>query len=97
MAFDPGAISSNLAAAVGDEPTLIAELKLAFAESAERVLASLQAAEDRESWVAAASRLKGLTASFGAVKLMALADQALAAGRPDPAVLRKIRAAVRRL
>lgn len=97
MAFDPGAISSNLAAAVGDEPMLIAELKLAFAESAERILAALQGAEDRDSWTAAASRLKGLTASFGAVSLMALAEQALAAGRPDPVVLRKIRNAIRRL
>lgn len=97
MAFDPGAISSNLAAAVGDEPTLIAELKLAFTESAERILASLQTAEDRESWNAAAARLKGLSASFGAVKLMALAEQAQAAGRPDPVTLRKIRHAVRRL
>ena len=69
MAFDPGAISSNLSAAVGDEPTLIAELKLAFAESAERTLRALEVAGDRESWIAAALRLKGLTASFGAVRL----------------------------
>jgi hypothetical protein len=97
MAFDPGAISSNLAAAVGDDASLIAELKFAFAESAERVLVSLEAAEDRNSWVAAASRLKGLTASFGAVKLMTLAEQAVAAGRPDMPLLRKIRTAIRRL
>lgn len=97
MAFDPGAISSNLAAAVGDEPALIAELKFAFAESARRVLLSLAAAEDRASWTAAASRLKGLTASFGAVRLMALAEQAMAVGRPDPALLKKIRRAVARL
>ena len=97
MAFDPGAISSNLSAAVGDEPALIAELKLAFAESSHRVVASLSAAETREPWIAAASRLKGLAASFGAVRLMALAEQALAAGRPDPALLKKIRRAIARL
>ena len=97
MAFDPGAISSNLAAAVGDDASLIAELKLAFTESAERVLVALEAAEERESWIVAASRLKGLTASFGAVKLMALADQAIEAGRPDMPLLRKIRTAIRRL
>lgn len=33
MAFDPGAISSTLAAAVGDEPALVAELRVAFVES----------------------------------------------------------------
>ncbi|HEX8418586.1 MAG TPA: Hpt domain-containing protein, partial [Sphingomonas sp.] len=36
MAYDPGAIDATLAAAVGDEPGLIAELRLAFVESAER-------------------------------------------------------------
>ena len=97
MAFDPGAISSTLAAAVGDEPALIAELRAAFTESAERVVVLLETATDEEAWTAAASRLKGLAASFGAVRLMALAEQAIAAGTRDPALLRKIRRAVERL
>lgn len=97
MAFDPGAISSNLSAAVGDDPALIAELRRAFAESADRALAALAMAQDRESWITAASRLKGLAASFGAIRLVALAEQAVAAGRPDPALLKKVRQAVRRL
>ena len=97
MAFDPGAISSTLAAAVGDEPELIAELRLAFAESAERVVAMLDTAADGDAWTAAASRLKGLAASFGAVRLMALADQAIAAGERDIPLLRKIRRTIERL
>lgn len=97
MAFDPGAISSTLAAAVGDEPALIAELRQAFGESAGRVVALLEAAEGEEAWVAAASRLKGLAASFGAVRLMALAEHAIAAGKRDAALLRKIRRALERL
>lgn len=97
MAFDPGAISSTLAAAVGDEPALIAELKLAFAESVERAVAALTVAEESDAWVVAASRLKGLAASFGAVRLMALAEQAIARGHPDPVLLRKIKSTVQRL
>ena len=96
MAYDPGAIDAALAAAVGDEPGLIAELRLAFTESAERALAAMDAAQTREEWRDAASRLKGLAASFGAVRLMALASQA-ADGAWDTAVLGKLRRSVMRL
>ncbi|MCP3733353.1 Hpt domain-containing protein [Sphingomonas sp. RP10(2022)] len=96
MAYDPGAIDAALAAAVGDEPGLIAELRLAFVESAERALASLETATTRDDWREAASRLKGLAASFGAVRLMALAGQAADSPR-DPATLAKLRRSVARL
>jgi histidine phosphotransfer protein HptB len=96
MAYDPGAIDATLAAAVGDEPGLIAELRMAFVESAERVLALMKAAEDAAAWRAAALRLKGLSASFGAVRLMALASRAEA--KPlDSAVLAQIGRAISRL
>ena len=85
-----------LAAAVGDEPGLIAELRLAFTESAERALAAMDAATTRDQWRDAASRLKGLAASFGAVRLMALAAQA-ADGARDTAILGKLRRSVMRL
>jgi hypothetical protein len=42
----------------------------------------------------AASRLKSLAASFGAVGLMALADEALEGAPGDPVVLRKIAVAL---
>lgn len=97
MTFDPGAISSTLAAAVGDEPALIAELKVAFVDSAQRILVALAAAPDEAGWLAAASRLKGLSASFGAVRLMTLAEQAERAGGPDAALLRKLTRTIARL
>ena len=97
MAYDPGAIDATLAAAVGDEPALIAELRLAFSESVERSLALLEQADDAEAWRAAAWRLKGLAASFGAVRLMALATQA-AEGEPlDKTAVAKLRRAAVRL
>ena len=57
MAFDPGAIDATLAAAVGDDPTLIAELRIAFVESAERAAAAMAHADGREAWQDAAARL----------------------------------------
>ena len=97
MAYDPGAIDATLAAAVGDEPGLIAELRLAFVESAERAYTLMAEAETTESWKAAAWRLKGLAASFGAVRLMALASEAANGQAHDGAVLRKLHRALERL
>lgn len=97
MAYDPGAIDATLAAAVGDEPLLIAELREAFLDSVKRGLAGLEQAHGSDAWTAAAWRLKGLAASFGAVRLMALATEAAAAVPQDPALLRRLRRAVERL
>ena len=97
MAYDPGAIDAALAAAVGDEPALIAELRGAFIESVQRGVEGLEAAQDHDSWQAAAFRLKGLAASFGAVRLMALAIEASDASACDQEVLRRIKRAVERL
>ena len=97
MANDPGAIEATLAAAVGDDPALIAELRVAFVDSAERALAAMSAADDDEAWTAAAWRLKGLAASFGAVRLMALATEAATLGRRDDVALGKLRRIVSRL
>lgn len=96
MAYDPGAIDAALAAAVGDEPALIAELRGAFVDSAQRALNLLEAADTLEGWQEAAARLKGLAASFGAVRLMAMAGQA-AAGPRDAALLGKLKRSVARL
>lgn len=97
MAYDPGAIDAALAAAVGDEPVLIAELRLAFQESAERALAALETATDEEAWRAAAWRLKGLAASFGALRLMEAAQVAADADREDPATLCRLRRQLERV
>ena len=97
MAYDPGAIDSTLAAAVGDEPGLIAELRAAFMDSARAGLTALEAARDAEAWRDAAWRLKGLAASFGAVRLMALATEAGQAAPGDAAMLHKLKRLVSRL
>ena len=93
MAFDPGAIDATLAAAVGDDPGLIAELRLALIDSAERAVAAMATGA---GWSAAAWRLHGLAASFGAVRLMALAGEA-AGGEPDAVLLARLQRAVARL
>jgi len=97
MAYDPGAIDATLAAAVGDEPGLIAELRGAFLSSAQVGVTALTRAETPAAWVDAALRLKGLAASFGAVRLMALAGAAAGAPVGDAESLRKVRRAVERL
>jgi histidine phosphotransfer protein HptB len=97
MAYDPGAIDAALAAAVGDEPGLIAELREVFIDSVQRALIALEAAEIAEDWRAAAWRLKGLAASFGAVRLMALATEAAAGMTGDAVMLRKLKRAAARL
>lgn len=96
MAYDPGAIDATLAAAVGDEPGLIAELRAAFVDSAEKAIEAIQAAESEDAWRLAAARLKGLAASFGAVRLMSLASEAANAPGNDD-VVRTLRRAVARL
>jgi HPt (histidine-containing phosphotransfer) domain-containing protein len=96
MAYDPGAIDATLAAAVGDEPGLIAELRMAFVESAERALTALGAATTDDDWSRATLRLKGLAASFGAVRLMTLAIDAERTPR-DAATLAKLKRAIARL
>ncbi|MBB5713961.1 Hpt domain-containing protein [Sphingomonas aerophila] len=97
MAYDPGAIDAALAAAVGDEPGLIAELRLAFTDGASRALTAMEAAQDEAAWTAAAARLRGLAASFGAVRLMALAAQAGEGAPRDPEALLRLRRAIARL
>ncbi|MBP2275630.1 MULTISPECIES: hypothetical protein [Sphingomonas] len=97
MAYDPGAIDATLAAAVGDEPALIAELRGAFLESVERGLSALETAQGDEAWRAAAWRMRGLAASFGAIRLMAIATEAAEAMAHDPALMRRLRRAVERL
>lgn len=97
MAYDPGQIDAALAAAVGDEPGLIAELRFAFLESAEAHVASIEMAQDGEAWRGAAFRLRGLAASFGAVRLMALASEAADARFGDSEMVRRLQRAIARL
>jgi HPt (histidine-containing phosphotransfer) domain-containing protein len=94
MVYDPGALNASLAAAVGSDPGLMAELREAFLESASRQAELMSRSRCDANWQIAASRLKSLAASFGAVGLGALADEALDGAPGDPVVLRKLRAAI---
>ncbi|HEY0447134.1 MAG TPA: Hpt domain-containing protein [Allosphingosinicella sp.] len=94
MVYDPGALNASLAAAVGSDGDLMAELRNAFIESAARQHDLMGRARCDANWEVAASRLKSLAASFGARGMMELADEALAGAPGDPVVLRKVRAAI---
>lgn len=94
MSYDPGALHAALAAAVGEDSALIADLRVAFMESAARQIDLLGRARCDANWELAAWRLKGLAASFGLTALMALADEAAQAAPGDPTVIRRLRAAL---
>ena len=89
MSFEQ-ALSTTLAAAVGDDHALVAELRGAFFQSAARHFAALRDAVTDEAWREAALRLKGLAASFGATTLIAQADQAANGRRGDVTLLDEI-------
>jgi len=94
MAYDPGALNASLAAAVGNDSDLMAELKIAFVEGAARQLDLLKRSRCDANWRNSASRLKSIAASFGVVGLIELAGEALDGAPGDPVVLRKIAAAL---
>ena len=94
MAYDPGALTASLAAAVGNDSDLVVELRGAFIESAARQLDLMNRSRCDANWILAAARLKSVAASFGAAGLAGLADEALAGAPGDPVVRRKIAAAI---
>ena len=94
MAYDPGTLEAALSAAVGSDHALIADLRSAFLESAERQVDLLSRARCDANWTMAALRLKGLCASFGVNHVMRLADQAIEGAPNDPVILRELGAAI---
>lgn len=94
MAYDPGALEAALAAAVGDEPTLIAELRGAFLTSATAHMIALRSAADRDEWCSRGRRLHGLAASFGALRVMDAARAIDAAAVGDAKTLRRVEQAL---
>ena len=94
MAYDPGALNASLAAAVGDDSALMAELRGAFIESAQRQFDLMSRARCDANWQIAAARMKSIAASFGVSGLIELSDEAIDGAPGDPAVLRKIGAAL---
>ncbi|WHO37503.1 Hpt domain-containing protein [Sphingobium sp. AP49] len=94
MSYDPGALNAALAAAVGEDAGLIADLRVAFIESASRHIDLLGRSRCDANWELAAWRLKGLAASFGLTTLMALADEAAQAAPGDPRVIQRLHTAL---
>lgn len=94
MVYEPGAIDAALAAAVGDDATLIAELRFAFLESAAAAMDAIEQADTPATWKQAANRMKGLAASFGAMELMTFAEEAARLDGPDEMILRKLKRTV---
>jgi len=94
MAYDPGTLEAALSAAVGSDLALIADLRRAFLESAERQIDLLARARCDANWTMAALRLKGLCASFGVNDMMKLADRAIEGAPGDPAIVRELRRSV---
>ncbi|MCB2083834.1 MAG: Hpt domain-containing protein [Sphingomonadaceae bacterium] len=92
MVFESGNLDATFAAAAGEDPALLAELRVAFAESVARQLDLLKRSRCDANWEMAAQRLKGLAASFHADGLIALADEAVQAAPGEPTVIRRIEA-----
>jgi len=90
MAEVAGTFDATLAAAAGEDPQLLAELRAAFAESLTQQVDLLRRARCDGNWEVAAQRLKGLGASFHAPELVKLADEALGGAPGDPSVVRKL-------
>lgn len=94
MVYDPGALEAALSAAIGDDPGLAQELRMAFRDSAEAHVAALARARLASDWTQAAWRLRGLAASFGAIDLMDAADAAGQASPGDATALDGVRNAI---
>lgn len=92
MAYEAGALEATLAAAAGGDPALMAELRAAYVESVARQIDLLERARCDGNWVVAATRLKGLAASFHSSALLVLAQAALDAAPGEPTAVRHLKA-----
>lgn len=90
MAYESGALDATLAAAAGDDPQLLAELRRAFVDSLARQIDLLSRSRCDGNWLMAAMRIKGLAASFHAEPLTDLAELALDAAPGDPVIVRRL-------
>jgi hypothetical protein len=90
MAFATGDLDATIAAAAGEDPALLAELRAVFADSLARQIDLLRRARCDGNWRVAAMRLKGLGASFHAPDLVGLAEEALDSAPGEPVVIRKL-------
>ena len=90
MAHEAGDFNQTLAAAAGDDPVLLAELRASFLDSLAEQIDLLRRARCDGNWEMAARRLRSLGASFHAGDLIRLADAALDGAPGDPVVIRQL-------
>jgi hypothetical protein len=90
MAFATTDLDATFAAAAGEDPALLNELRAVFAESLARQIDLLRRARCDGNWHVAAMRLKGLGASFHAPELVRLAEEALDGAPGEPVVIRNL-------
>lgn len=94
MSFDSGPLDRYLNSVVGDDPAMAMELRVAFTGSARDLTDLMRRARCDANWYVAAERLKSLSATFGIVPLIQLAEAAMAGVPGDPAILRQINEAI---
>ncbi|WP_314817348.1 MULTISPECIES: Hpt domain-containing protein [Sphingopyxis] len=70
------------------------DLRVAFIESARELADLMRRARCDANWLVAAERLKSLSATFGIIPLIQLAEEAMSGVPGDPVVLREINALV---
>lgn len=92
--MDYGALNSALHAAAGEDEALVRELRQAFVDSAFRQIDLMSRSRCDANWQYSCLRLKGLAASFEAIELLALAEEAVKGAPGDPVVLRRLGAAL---
>lgn len=90
MAYESGTFETALAVAAGEDYALLAELRLAYLESASRQLDLLRRSRCDGNWQVAALRLQGIAASFQDHELADLAREVLGSAPGDPFVLRRV-------
>ena len=94
MSFDSGPLDRYLSAAFGDDPAMAMDLRTAFTGSARDLSDLMRRSRCDANWEMAATRLKGLAATFGIIPLIQLAEAAIEGAPGDPAVLRRINSAI---
>jgi HPt (histidine-containing phosphotransfer) domain-containing protein len=84
----------GIASALADDAALLEELRMALISDAKAAASLLERSRCDANWRAAALKLQGLAASFGAAQLAAAAQMALDLAPGDPTVLRAVEKAI---
>jgi hypothetical protein len=94
MSYDFAGLDWSLAAALGDDAALLAELRSALIVDAAAAAEQLSRARCDANWDQAALCLKGLAGSFGANRLLKAADFAIDSAPGDPVAIKAVMRAI---